>query len=328
MLYLTELTNLFGGLSGRNPLTGCDIENSTKDANAKNLLKFRIVLANILKYAIPKYKDLSIDEIKQMIPASPRTPDGFYVQEDNTEDFEDSKHIDFDVLFHTIDDVDKVSIWCDIEPQSNYMSKTDSPDSYDLAARGVYYLSRMISRQLSSGTKLSNYRHLNKCYSIWICFDTLEKTDWKPLVTRYRFQPAETTDDTYYPEQEKNAADLIELIIIRAGGSIESLHNDPSLAGLVNTLWRDISCLPKYIPKTAAEYNVLNKEVTDMCDMKEVGIREGELRGELKGIAKGELKKAVEVVKNLINSGKSLSEALELVNIDRETYEKYISSGI
>lgn len=294
----------------------------TNDADAKNILKFRAVLASILKYAIPEYNDCDWETILDRIPASTKEGESdLYVQEENSEDLEDRKHIDFDVLFHTKgDDPAKVSIWCDIEPQHSYMTRTDSPSSYDLASRGVYYLARMVSRQLVSGTRLSGYRHLHKCYSIWICFDHLGDRRWIPTVSRYRFSPVRLlADDTYPPKTESDAADLMELIIVRAGGDVSDKE---SLVGLVNALWRDTDKLNKYIPKTYSGYMSVNEGVSNMCDMREVGRAEGIVLGRAEGKAEGRAEEKIEMIRTMSADGISLEKALQYAGIDYDTYKR------
>ena len=296
---MTDHSSVFSGDSSKN----------TGDTNAKRILKYRIVLANILKYAIPKYNSYSVEEIMKMIPASSKTPDGLYVQ-----DLEDSKHIAFDLLFPIGERLaDKVDIWCDIEPQTRYMVKSDNKQSYDLASRGVYYLSRMLSRQLSSGGELSGYAQLHKCYSIWICFDNIDNRSWEPSVTRYTFSPAKLLkEDKEPPERERNAADLLELIIVRAGGNTDDTK---SLVGLINTLWRDVSNIPEYIPETYEGFNSIRKETAEMCDMRDVWIAEG--------TEKGEIKNAIKVVHNLLDLKFSFDDALKIAGIDEKTYSNY-----
>ena len=300
-------TGYYDDTSAEHPLIGGSVDSAVMDADAKRILRYRLVLANILKYAIPKYSGYSAEEIKEMIPASDRTSDGFYVREENTEDNEDRKHIDFDVLFPVAGEQDKVSIWCDIEPQGTYMTKTDAPRSYDLAARGVYYLSRMVSRQISTGAELSNYRQLKKCYSIWICFDKLDDKTWVPTVTRHGFCPLVMPGASQPPQRETEAADLMELIIIRAGGRSEELSDSPSLIGLVNALWRDINRLSVYIPDKSKEYSVINKEADDVCDMKLVGKAQGRAEGIEIGVVKGiEIGEVKGEAKGIINLGSTL----------------------
>lgn len=306
---------------------------NTGDANAKRILKYRIVLANILKYAIPKYNSQCIEDIMAMIPVSKKTPDGLFVDEENSEDLEDSKHIAFDLLFPVGNTVaDKVDIWCDIEPQGVYMEKTDNKNSYDLATRGVYYLSRMVSRQLTSGGDFSGYGDIHKCYSIWICFDHIDDREWKPTVTRYTFSPAKILDeDNDPPEKEKNAADLMELIIVRAGGSTDDTK---SLIGLVNALWRDVSQIPEYIPEEYEGLNSIRKEIDDMCDMRDVWLAEGRVEGRVEGIeigeVRGEIKRSMEVMQMLLDDKVPFEKALKFAKIDEKTYNEYknaFSSG-
>lgn len=69
------------------------------------------------------------------------------------------------------------------------------------------------------------------------------------------------------------------------------------------------------------DYNIklrsYSKEADDMCNLSQ-GIYNN-------GKADGIILKAVEVTKNLIAKGFPLDEALKIANIDRETYEEYVS---
>ncbi len=315
-----EITSVFSS-AGLHPLTANKSKEATGDTDAKRILKYRIVLANILKYIIPAYKDFQPEEIAERIPKS-TLPDGeLLVREENYEDLEDRKHIDFDVLFPLNDaSAASVAIWCDIEAQKQYERSTPgNSESYDLSARGVYYLSRMISRQIQSRKGNSSYKNLRKCYSIWICFDHLGNKKWEPSITKYRFSPVLDEGTSRPPSQEYIAADLMELIIIRAGGKEGS---DNPLIDFINTLWRDTDRLTAYIPETYDGYQIVRKEAASMCDMKEVGRAEGRAEGK----AEGKLSQAIATVQRALGMGLGLETALVLAGIDETTYNKYKDS--
>ena len=61
----------------------------------------------------------------------------------------------------------QVSLHIDIEMQK----KSKVP--YPIEKRGLYYLARSLSSQLSLVTEMTDYSQLEKCYSIWICRDDI-----------------------------------------------------------------------------------------------------------------------------------------------------------
>ncbi len=78
-------------------------------------------------------------------------------------------------------------------------------------------------------------------------------------MSRYKFSPVTVLEgDTYPPENETAAADLMELIIVRAGGDVSDRK---SLVGLVNALWRDTDKLSTYIPISYTGYSTTNQRV-------------------------------------------------------------------
>ena len=72
------------------------------------------------------------------------------------------------------------------------------------------------------------------------------------------------------------------------------------------------------------EYTARQKALYDYNTMMEENFDNGVVLGMEKGIAEGEIRKAVAVVKKLMEqSSYTLESALEFAEIDKETYEKY-----
>ncbi|MCI8300164.1 MAG: hypothetical protein HFI69_07415 [Lachnospiraceae bacterium] len=94
-----------------------------------------------------------------------------------------------------------------MEPQRNYKP------GYPIEKRGVYYLARSLSSQLSLITEHTDYNLLEKCYSIWICRDHI------PPEERYSISHFQMENNrnygTCYPQKENY--DLPSLIVIRLG---------------------------------------------------------------------------------------------------------------
>lgn len=282
---------------------------ATQDSDAKWILRHRGVLAKILQYAVPEFHGLRAEEIREMI-----APDSIKIGEIPVDsDFAHlnaadlvrlhEKPITFDVFLRDT----KYNLMIDIEPQNKY-----SP-GYSLLKRGQYYLSRMLSSQLSP-TEATDYNSLRKCYSIWLCFDILSNYD-SELAGEYHFK----TVCTQHPKDVNvtsmcSQADLMELIILRAGGKNKTTE---SLLWLITALFRDSSRVDDYLRYDPEAVNI-EREATSMCSMYDVGVNNGR--------AEGKLKKAISTVKRALAKGMQLEDALDLVDIDRATYEEYKDS--
>ena len=71
------------------------------------------------------------------------------------------------------------------------------------------------------------------------------------------------------------------------------------------------------------EYTARQKALYDYNTMMEENFDNGVVWGMEKGIAEGEIRKAVAVVKKLMEQQFTLENALAVAEIDKETYEKY-----
>lgn len=64
-----------------------------------------------------------------------------------------------------------VNLHINIEPQKTYRP------GYPIEKRGIYYLARSLSSQLSLVRDTTDYNQLEKCYSIWICRDDIPERE-------------------------------------------------------------------------------------------------------------------------------------------------------
>jgi hypothetical protein len=104
----------------------------------------------------------------------------------------------------------QINIHFDLEPQLDYRP------GYFIEKRGIYYLSRRISSQLSLVTDNTNYNKLEKCYSIWICRDRIPISE-RYSVSVYEFKNTQNSCDFTPPHE---AYDLMTLVIIRLGNKV------------------------------------------------------------------------------------------------------------
>lgn len=122
------------------------------------------------------------------------------------------KTSNFDVVFRarnpllSTEDV-LVSLHVDVEPQKTYRP------GYSIEKRGLYYLARSLSSQLSLLTEATDYNQLEKCYSIWICRDDVPKENRYSL----SFYEVANTKNVGGTAVEKADYDLMTLVIIKLG---------------------------------------------------------------------------------------------------------------
>ncbi len=103
-----------------------------------------------------------------------------------------------------------VNLHIDLEPQKSYRL------GYPIEKRGLYYLARRLSAQLSLVTDATDYGELEKCYSIWICRDDIPKEE------RYSisFYEMVNTKNMGNCNVRKENFDLLKLVVIRLGDKV------------------------------------------------------------------------------------------------------------
>lgn len=191
------------------------------DAQSKTLLRSKEVLAVILQGVVAEYQGYSRREIMDFIEAdsivdgkevSPGRTNSL-IQGDSAEFVQlNEKTSNFDLAFRaknpllSTEDV-LVSLHVDVEPQKTYRP------GYPIEKRGLYYLARSLSSQLSLATETTDYGQLEKCYSIWICRDDIPKED------RYSisFYEVINTKNVGGSTVDKDNYDLMTLVIIKLG---------------------------------------------------------------------------------------------------------------
>ena len=194
------------------------------DAESKTLLHSKEVLAVILQGTIEEYQGYTLKEIMDFIEADTITDTkevspgrtNTQLQGGNVEYVQlGEKTSNFDVVFKAknplLSDKDVlVSLHVDIEPQKTYRP------GYPIEKRGMYYLARGLSSQLSLVTETTDYGKLEKCYSIWICRDDI------PRKERYSisFYEMVNTRNTGNCMPVKENYDLMKLVVIRLGGKV------------------------------------------------------------------------------------------------------------
>ena len=171
------------------------------DESCKKLLANKSILYNILKRVLPEYQNLSFEE---MMPLFSDITDSYTLESRNTEDsFVPNESIHYDVLLYCRLPLSNEGIIVNLEVQANM-------PAYSILKRGFYYLGRLIARQKGHeyGVKKSEYNHLKKVISIWIC-NTPKHL--KGMLNKYSIDEQNMTLPYSF---SKTNYDLMQLIVI------------------------------------------------------------------------------------------------------------------
>ena len=299
------------------------------DTQSKSLLQYAEVLAVILRDTIAEYKGYSwkevagfieVDSITSTMEVSPgRT--NTKIRSDATEYYNlNEKTSLFDLAFRarnpqiSTEDI-QINLHIDVEPQKTY------DVGYPIEKRGMYYLARRLSSQLSLALNITDYNRLSKCYSIWICRDDIPKEDQYSISVYEIVNTKNTAPNTV----SKENYDLMTLVVIKLGNTVyngDEEDEEYELLRFLNTIMyphKDdfMDTVSEYIDFSDNE--ALHKEVIHVSTIEQIkyeGMRE-ELTEELTKEITEELTK--EITEELTNelTGRGV-KALILDNLENE----------
>lgn len=295
-----------------------------KDAPSKTILRHAEILAVILKGAVTEYKGYSLQEIRKFIvPDSITGAAEVSPGRTNTElrggnsEFIhlNEKTTHFDLAFQaknpqlSTEDI-QINLHIDLEPQKTYKP------GYPIEKRGLYYLARRLSAQLSLIYEGTDYNLLSKCYSIFICRDDIARKD------RYSisFYEMTNTKNTAYTAVSKENYDLMTLVVIKLGDEVYNGDKEDDgydLFRFLNAIMYPhkedfMSTVTEYIDYS--ENAELWKEVTQMSSLEQVvhaGVRDDALKSVQKEVEAriNAAKAEVETAKAEAESAKAEAES-------------------
>lgn len=314
------------------------------DAQSRTILHSKEVLAVILQGVVPEYQGYSRQEIMDFIESDSIVAEkevstgrtNSQIKGDLTEFVQlNEKTSRFDVVFRaknpllTTEDM-LVNLHVDVEPQKSYQP------GYPVEKRGIYYLARSLSSQLSLVTEHTDYGSLEKCYSIWICRDDI------PAESRYSvsFYEVVNTKNIGKSDVEKEIYDLMTLVVIRLGD--REYHGEKGDEGFellhfLNTVMYPhgedfMEIISDYID--FSENEELWKEEPRMFSLSQCiyedglkdGIEQGIEKGIEKGISQGIIALVQDYLEENISKEKTLQKLQKHFNLTREKAEEYYES--
>ncbi len=283
----------------------------TYDQKFKQLFQNKKFLAPILKNVVKEYRELPLQEIESLIISV--KGDEEVAVTIGTEDIGKGNEANtfYDVIigcqFPAQKELFVVDLYFDLE-----MQREKNP-GYPVPARGIYYCSRMLSRQLTN-LEDGNYRTLKPVYSVWIIVNDIPKT---LQYSRYEVSLQGTSslaDESlsYSVEQKKNfeqairwldsQIDLLHLCLVFLAEDFSDLgRSGDALIRYMQSVFIKKTADPTYNPY--ADYSKsIQKEADEIMTIvgmfEKRGEKKGERRGEMRGEKRGE-KRGEERLKEL-----------------------------
>lgn len=303
------------------------------DAHSKTILRNKEVLSIILQGVVTEYKGYSRKEIMDFIETESITDEkevstgrtNTRLRLDSTEFVQlNEKTSNFDLTFRARNPVLStkdvlVSLHIDLEPQKTYRP------GYPIEKRGIYYLARSLSSQLSLVTGETDYGKLEKCYSIWICKDDIPKEAQYSISV---YEMTNTKSSGHYTGKKENY-DLMTLVVIKLGNKVYNGKKEEEWYNLFRFLniimyphgADTVKAVSEYIDFSGNEE--LWREVTHMSGLGlsifEEGIAEGRQEGRQEGIRA----LILDNLEEKIPGERIIAKLQHRFNLTREAAEQY-----
>lgn len=287
------------------------------DAEVKNILSDKVILAWILKYTVRELQDYDIETIRNciegepeisQIPVYPGRSNCGKISGTNTEDkVANEGEIRYDIRFFVIlPGKVRRKLLINVEAQKEYYT------GYTLVTRGVFYGARMLSAQIDTEFTVPDYDNIKKVYSIWICMETPDYA--ADTITEYHLVPDKLSGD--YVEEAKY--DLLSVVMICMGKDV-IYEEQPTLQGLLSVVlshWLGVEEKKRILEHTygIAMTEKLEKEMNLMCNLSDL-IEE---RGIEKGTANAERGAAIQMLKDGVKPEKIVTYLSTLTLSDVE----------
>ena len=291
------------------------------DGHAKNLFKYKPILARILKNVTEEFAPYDVETIESFIEQNVKVsqvevdPGGKKIFGKDTEsNIPDEGKVYFDILFDAYKpNIPDDKIIVDVEAQKKY------DPGYDLVPRGIFYCARILSQEYNVEFSAKNYNKIKKVYSIWICKDVPDK--YANTITSYSIKE----NDMYGKFVGASYYDLVNVVIIRLGS--EDIASDNELIGLLKVLLSDKMGGDKKIEILENDYGLkMNKDVEEemriMCNLSDLVEERGIAIGEERGIAIGEERGTINVAIKMLKANKPIVEIMEFTELSKEELVK------
>lgn len=303
-----------------------EAKKASYDAEAKNVLACRQVLAPVMKRTVAEFHDVSLKEIEEtciegepyvgIVPVDPGLTNEVWetLQADTPPKIlgisnESTAHkegrVTFDVVFYARAPKNgrRIKIIINIEAQRE-------PKDYSMVMRAGYYACRLVSSQKGREFTNDHYEDICKVYTIWLCF-YLPK-GYHSTIAHYRFQ--ETLDIGDFREAKENY-DLIDITMIHIG---EDEKKDRLLSFLYTIFMENLTREQK-VKKLEETFGMkMSREMREgmngMCNLSDGLVNDAEER------------RTQDIILNLLKKGMKLSFISEVTGWTVEKVQSFIES--
>ncbi|WP_294147817.1 PD-(D/E)XK nuclease family transposase [uncultured Selenomonas sp.] len=303
-----------------------EAQRASYDAEAKNVLACRQVLAPVMKQTVEEFRDVSLRDIEEKcIEGNPyvgavpvdagltndvwtELPLGGLPQKIHGLQNESNEHkegrVTFDVLFYAR--VPKtgrrIKLIINIEAQR-------AKEDYPMAKRAFYYGCRLISSQKGREFKNDHYEEICKVYTIWICFYVPKQHS---TIAHYEFK--ETVDKGDFHEARENY-DLLHVTMIYIGKD----EKKSRLMEFLYTIFLENITAEQKAQKLKEKFGMqiddgLRKGMNRMCNLSDGLVQDAELNTTQK------------IIRNLLKKGMNLSFISEVTGWTVEQVRAFIES--
>lgn len=288
------------------------------DAACKDVLSEQGIAAHIMKTCVEEFKDIPVKEIIRYIQGKPEVgavlvnPQGEVTRIEglqNESKSEAEAAVTFDVRFT----VQAPSTGETIKLIINLEAQNDFHPGYPLIKRGIYYCSRLISSQYGSVFVKSDYGSIQKVYSIWVCVNPTQKTEYS--ITSYHMTEKNIVGSV---QANRQHYDLLTVVMVCLGNKKYT-----ELTGLLRLL--NMMMVDNYLTKQEKrqiltdEFEIeitpeLERGVDTMCNLSEgiekKGIDKGITIGREEGIGIGRENANEDSARRMIASGRFTAEEI------------------
>ena len=292
-------------------------DSSSYDTNVKFLLADKQILSRILKYAVQEFKDMTIEDIMTSIgsdieigtrPLDAGLSNMGRVNASSAEDnIPGEGKIFFDIRFTAYHKETEMKFLINLEAQR---SSDPGKLGYHLENRIIFYLARMISAQKQTEFFHSEYDHLKKVRSIWLCLNNNEDGDSIEEISLDKKTVYGNPESTY-------GTDLVKGIII----NIRNRENVKSSQNILISMLEDLLSQTDSEQKKrilTEEYGMimtteLEGRIQTMCNLSE-NIRDT-------AIEEGIEKERLNAIERMVNAGFSKEQIISCGYTEEEFTE-------
>ena len=299
----------------------------------KHILRYKIVLAHIMKDYLEEYMNYSIPEIMECIEPKGDVPlHKHTVSGHRNENNEDDTSIFFDSLVYASlpQNKGKIAMTLNLEAQGELKGRSH------VLSRANYYNSRNTSMQVEELFDHACYDDIVKVVSIWIVFNAPKHK--QGCINRYRMVEEHIIGNACEEEKYFDKQQILVLYLGYKESEYISMNILRILADNGMDYEKKNEALEKYDIRLKGG---LAKEVRSMCDYGDYvekmgtekglqkgiaqGLQRGILQGKEQGFLQGSENKTVEDIQSLTKTLKlSVDEAMDALQIPIEERANYL----